>query len=177
MNRRQFLKRALLGVPVVALAAPLIPEIVEAFEPKRTIFLPPAGGWLGPEEITLGNLSVRAEDEPHWLYGQSQYPVAVARSCRKLTATGAMPLDEAMRIWDANMGAVKPVTIRGVRGVQFRLKCWGVGPHAPYVEDPSKILADVDLDAIVSADAAVQIDGNVGLVCNDVTIDPGVVEI
>lgn len=42
MNRRQFLTRALVGVPLVL--APV--GLVEALAPKRTIFLPPRGGWL-----------------------------------------------------------------------------------------------------------------------------------
>lgn len=42
MNRRQFLKAAIAGLPVLAAPAALL----EAIEPKRTIFLPPRGGWL-----------------------------------------------------------------------------------------------------------------------------------
>lgn len=45
MNRRQFLTSALASVPVIAAPAALL----EALVPKRTIFLPPRGGWIGAD--------------------------------------------------------------------------------------------------------------------------------
>jgi len=46
MTRRQFLTRALAAVPVVMAT----PALIEALTPTRTIFLPPAGGWVTAEE-------------------------------------------------------------------------------------------------------------------------------
>lgn len=42
MNRRLFLTRALVAIPVIAAPAALL----EALEPRRTIFLPPRSGWV-----------------------------------------------------------------------------------------------------------------------------------
>ena len=46
LTRRQFLTRALAAVPVVMAT----PALIEALTPTRTIFLPPAGGWLTANE-------------------------------------------------------------------------------------------------------------------------------
>ena len=65
MNRRQFLTRALAGIPL--LAAPV--ALLEALEPKRTIFLPPRGGWGGVDSFWSGTL----EDGAYaWLYVPEQ---------------------------------------------------------------------------------------------------------
>lgn len=42
MNRRQFLRGATLSVPLVVAPA----AVLEALQPKRSIFLPPRGGWF-----------------------------------------------------------------------------------------------------------------------------------
>jgi hypothetical protein len=42
VNRRQFLTRALAAVPLVVAPA----AVVDLLLPKRTIFLPPRGGWF-----------------------------------------------------------------------------------------------------------------------------------
>lgn len=44
ISRRSFLRNALAGAIVGAVAGP---ELVELLTPKRTIFLPPRGGWDG----------------------------------------------------------------------------------------------------------------------------------
>jgi hypothetical protein len=46
MNRRQFLIRALAAVPAIAVAPALAEELLELLAPRRTIILPPAGGWV-----------------------------------------------------------------------------------------------------------------------------------
>lgn len=48
LSRRAFLRGALSLAPVVI--AP--PALAELLEPRRTIFLPPAGGWLELADIT-----------------------------------------------------------------------------------------------------------------------------
>lgn len=45
MNRRGFLRALAVGVPAIVAPAAL----VELLAPKRTIFLPPRGGWYSPE--------------------------------------------------------------------------------------------------------------------------------
>lgn len=49
MNRRQFLTRALASVPVVLAGE----QLAELLLPKRTIFLPPRGGWGGRSTLEL----------------------------------------------------------------------------------------------------------------------------
>lgn len=44
MNRRRFLTRALASVPVVVAGE----QLVELLAPRKTIFLPPRGGWTAP---------------------------------------------------------------------------------------------------------------------------------
>lgn len=56
MNRRGFL--GLLGGAVAAVAAPA--ALVEALEPKRTIFLPPRGGWAG--DFDTANMRFKATE-------------------------------------------------------------------------------------------------------------------
>jgi len=50
MNRRGFLKHALAAIPAIAVA----PAVAEALAPKRTIVLPPAGGWPTSRLSTYG---------------------------------------------------------------------------------------------------------------------------
>lgn len=60
MNRRGFLK-AFAGVPI---AAALAPALLEELLPSRTIFLPPAGGWilgLEPMVATVSENGVLAD--------------------------------------------------------------------------------------------------------------------
>lgn len=61
MNRRGFL-----SLIAPAAAALIVPQLLV---PKRTIFLPPRGGWSEFQEIRV--------DDVVYLYGKPQLPIAV----------------------------------------------------------------------------------------------------
>jgi hypothetical protein len=109
VNRRGFLA-ALLSAPVI----PLVAKLPLEFDRKRAIFLPPRGGWVSsrPERLYLENLSYSVQHDVAYLYGQKQFPLAVARGRARITLAGNILASQAM-----DLDMMKPVEVAGFDGL------------------------------------------------------------